>query len=598
MKPCLARIPAMLSTLALATAVAADLPPGEDLLDRPYLEQVKALESDRGVVEPVAVTGQPFQQALRLTNLQRMQRFWDFQVIVPVPRAVRTGDVLLVQFWARTLSSADETGEGRVEVYFQKNSPDHHKDLSKTVGLAKVWAPYHYPFVVSADRAAGEAALCFGTGFNLQAIEIAQVGLQRFPAGVTTAQLPHVPMTYPGQGAEAPWRAAAAARIEAHRKGDLTVQVSDAAGKPVPGAEVRIEMLRHAFPFGSIVSGVVLQEDETGQRYRQKLLELFNASGTENALKWPPWDGEWGAGQSREAALKTLRWLKDNHFGVVRGHVMVWPSWRNLPKSIAALKENDSQAIPARVRDHIREIATATRGLVDEWDVLNEPRDNHDLMDLFGREIMVDWFRCAREVLPETDLYINDYSILNGDGPGSTAHDSYRQTIQFLLEQKAPVTGIGFQGHIGSTLKDPAQVYRTLEDFAQLGLKMRVTEFDIDIDDEQAQADYTRDFMTVLFSHPGIVGFQMWGFWEGSHWKPQGAMVRRNWDEKPNAKAYRDLVFGQWWTTATVTTDAQGVARLRGFLGDYRVTASQAGGKATATAVLPRQGAALQVTLK
>lgn len=588
----------MLGMLALATSRAAALPPGEDLLDRPYLEQVPPLQNERGVIERLAVAGQPFQQALRLTNRQRMQQFWDFQVIVPVPRAVHQNEVLLVQFWARTLSSADETGEGRVEVYFQKNAPDYGKDLCKTVSPATTWTAYSYPFVVSAERAAGEAALCFGTGFNLQSIEIAEVRVLRFPAGVTTAQLPRTPLTYAGQAAEAPWRAAAAARIEAHRMGELTIQVTDAGGRPVPGAEVRVEMRRHAFPFGSIVSGVLLQEDETGRQYRQKLLELFNASGTENALKWPPWEGDWGPGFSRDAALQTLKWLKENHLGVVRGHVLVWPGWENLPKSIRDLKDKDPQAIPERVRAHIRDIASATRGLVDEWDVLNEPRANHDLMDLFGREIMADWFRCAREVLPDTDLYINDYSILNGDGPGSAAHDAYRQTIQFLLEQKAPVTGIGFQGHIGSSLKDPAQVYRTLEDFAQLGLKMRVTEFDIDIDDERTQADYTRDFMTVVFSHPGIVGFQMWGFWEGSHWKPQSAMYRRDWDEKPNAKAYKDLVFGKWWTDASAATDARGGAQVRGFLGDYRVTASQAGQRAEASVVLPRQGAVVRLTLK
>jgi GH35 family endo-1,4-beta-xylanase len=588
----------MLGTIALATAGAADLPPGEDLLERPFLEQVKPLQNERGIIEPVAVTGQPFPSALRLTNRQRMQQFWDFQVVVPVPKAVKKGDVMLVQFWARTLSSADETGEGRVEVYYQKNAPDYRKDLSRTVSLAKAWTPYHYPFVIAADRGPGEAALCFGTGFNVQAIEIAEVRLLRFPAGVTTAQLPRTPATYPGQAAEAPWRAAAAARIDAHRKADLTVQVIDAEGKPVPEAEIRVEMRRHAFPFGSIVSGVLLQQDETGRLYRQKLQELFNASGTENALKWPPWEGEWGAGHSREAAINTLKWLKENDFRVIRGHVMVWPSWANLPKSLQELKNQDPKAIPERVRQHIREIATATRGLVTEWDVLNEPRANHDLMDLYGREIMADWFRCAREVLPDSDLYINDYSILNGDGPGSGPHDAYRQTIQFLLDQKAPVTGIGFQGHIGSSLKDPAQVYRTLEDFAQLGLKMRVTEFDIDTDDEQAQADYTRDFMTVLFSHPGIVGFQMWGFWEGSHWKPRSAMYRRNWEEKPNARAYKDLVFKQWWTDATATTDAQGTARVRGFLGDYRVTVTRTGRSAEATTVLARQGAAVQITLK
>ena len=40
-------------------------------------------------------------------------------------------------------------------------------------------------------------------------------------------------MTYAGQAADAPWRAAADARIEQYRKGDLAVTVIDAAGHPV-----------------------------------------------------------------------------------------------------------------------------------------------------------------------------------------------------------------------------------------------------------------------------------------------------------------------------------------------------------------------------
>jgi hypothetical protein len=51
-------------------------------------------------------------------------------------------------------------------------------------------------------------------------------------------------------------------------------------------------------------------------------------------------------------------------------------------------------------------------------------------------------------------------------------------------------------------------------------------------------------------------------------------------------------------TQATATTDAQGVARVRGFLGDYRVTANQAGATATTTVILPGQGAAVQITLQ
>mgnify|MGYP001283902467 CR=1 FL=1 len=85
----------------------------------------------------------------------------------------------------------------------------------------------------------------------------------------------------------------------------------------------------------------------------------------------------------------------------------------------------------------------------------------------------------------------------------------------------------------------------------------------------------------------------MWGFWEGSHWKPLGAMYRKDWTPKPNAKAWEDLVMKQWWTNADVRTDAKGRATVRGFLGDYEVSS---GGK-TVRAVLGKPKTAVQINL-
>ncbi len=49
------------------------------------------------------------------------------------------------------------------------------------------------------------------------------------------------------------------------------------------------------------------------------------------------------------------------------------------------------------------------RGLVAEWDAINETFTNHDLMDVLGREEMVEWFKAAREADPDARLYINGY---------------------------------------------------------------------------------------------------------------------------------------------------------------------------------------------
>lgn len=579
-----------------ATAAEKPLPPHESLLPGDYVQLLRPIGGEKAKVETIAVEGQSFEQAFRVTNLQRMTKFYDFQILAATDKAVRKGDVILVRFYARGQAPGNETGEADVQVYFQQTSPNYFKNLSQHISVGATWQRLDYPFVVSTPYGPGQTALYFGTGFNEQVLEIGGVQLLRFGKGVQVRDLPTTPVRYRGSAPDAPWRAEAAARIETHRKADLVVRVKDAAGNLVQDAQVTVEMTRHAFHFASIINtSFIAKGGPDVAAYKHKVVELFNASGNENALKWPAWDGDWGRTHSQEDTIRVLQWLQQNGL-YVRGHVMVWPSWRHVPKSVKQLQDSPEK-IPAAVRRHILDVATRTQGCVDEWDVINETRTNHNLMDVCGREIMVDWFQTAREALPNKDLYINDYGILNGGGPGSTNHETYKQTIQFLLDNGAPITGIGFQAHIGSNLPDPGKVVRILDDFAQFGLKMRITEFDVDITDEQTQADFTRDFMTAVFSQSRVVGFQMWGFWEGRHWKPNGAMFRRNWDEKPNARAYKDLVLDQWRTRETSATNAEGRSEVRGFLGDYTVTVTRGARSKTVATHLLKEGTVVDVML-
>jgi GH35 family endo-1,4-beta-xylanase len=404
--------------------------------------------------------------------------------------------------------------------------------------------------------------------------------------------------TYNGRDPAAAWRAPAAARIEQLRKGDFTLRVVDAAGQPVPNASITVTQQRHAFPFGTALQmSRIVQDDATNRIYRQKVAALFNAGTTENDLKWPPWSGEWGASFGRTQTLLGLRWLRDRNF-TLRGHVFVWPGWNNLPAAISALRGTARQGeIPQLVLDHIAEEAGATRELLNEWDVQNEPFDNKDLIDTFGPPIQVDWFKAARAALPTATLFLNDYNT--EDQTRNTAHvQVFENTVRYLQQNNAPLTGLGVQGHIGATPSGIPDYLATLDRYAgSFDLALRVTEFDINTTDEQLQADYTRDFLTASFSHPSIVGFQFWGFWETAHWRPVAAMYRADWSEKPNGAAYRALVFDQWWTRLSGTTNAQGIYRGRGFFGDYLVTATVNGQPVEKTFVLRSGSAAPDVQI-
>ena len=138
----------------------------------------------------------------------------------------------------------------------------------------------------------------------------------------------------------------------------------------------------------------------------------------------------------------------------------------------------------------------------------------------------------------------------------------------------SPIGGLGMQSHFGNFLSAPPDVLAMLDRFSVFGLPIQATEFDVNLKDEVVQADYLRDFMTALFSHPQVNAILMWGFWEGQHWLPDAALFRKNWQVKPNGIMWSNLVFKEWWTTTNAVADATGNATVRGFKGDYELTIS------------------------
>jgi len=373
-----------------------------------------------------------------------------------------------------------------------------------------------------------------------------------------------------GAVSEDNWRLEAQQRIEQIRKSDVTVCVTDTAGKPVSSIPVHVAMTRHAFPWGTCVKGGhITGQSPEDATYREKLVELFNCAVLENELKWNAWHGAYGPGFNRENTEAALKWLKERAFRI-RGHCLVWHGWENLQPWGASLAD-DLPDLRRRILEHIDELSKFTRDYVDEWDVVNEPVNVNEVLTVLGEEVLAMWFQRARAALPDScRLFINEYNIVEPFSAGK--RDDYEAIIQALLDAKAPLEGIGFQSHFHLPPESPVEALQTFDRFARFGLPIVVTEFDVNTKDEDRQAQFTRDFLTAAFSHPSCTGFVFWGFWESAHWRPDAALFRKDWSEKPNLRAYRDLVFNEWWTDETGPTNENGKFALRAFKGTYRIT--------------------------
>lgn len=384
------------------------------------------------------------------------------------------------------------------------------------------------------------------------------------------------------------------ARIEKHRKGVLVIEAA-------PNTPVIVEQVRHEFWFGaalanSAFSGRMRPEDR--EKYLATFLQNFNCAVTENALKWHNMEPR--RGNVNYATVDAiLKWTNENRLPL-RGHNIFW----GIPNYVQDWQKQLSDAdLRQVVKERALDIGRRYKGRFAEYDLNNEMIHGNYYEDRLGKDITLRMAQWVREGDPNAVLYLNDYDILTG-----ARLDDFVAHIRSLLDQGVPIGGIGVQGHLHGDSFDPDAVRNALDKLAQFNLPIRITEFNMPGQrsrfyrdrslrmtdaDEQAKARNLADYYRICFAHPRVDGILMWGFWEGANWIPASSLYRRDWTPLPAAAAYRQLVFGQWWTRYSGRTDGHGRCEVRVFYGRHRVTVgdkpyivdlSRLSGKATVTA--------------
>ncbi len=556
------------------STVTAQLPAGEQLLpDGLKSFTVFGTDIPNSLVQEVPVAGQSFSTALRVDTYTKTTGRDNCGLSANIKTSLHRGDVLWISFKIRSLESKRETGESFVEVRFDQLVDGKYKwptHIERGISFGNEWTETSFPFVMQKDVEPKDVRLVFTFDSYAERFEMSPVTFINYGSKVKMSDLSRSIARYEGWEANAPWRKQAAEGIDKYRKGDLTVKVINANGKPVKGAEVSIKMKRNAFNWGTAATSERLLDSITpvNRNYRDTLVKYFNQVVFENEMKWGPWNKQ-KAGERGDNTKKAVKWLRTIDIKT-RGHVLVWPSWEHSPKFLNALK-NDTAKLKSTIEEHIAEQTSIMRGQFDEWDVVNEPYAHNDFLKLLSREVMVSWFKQAHDEAPGVKLFLNDYTMFHGVGKGSASQVFY-DNVKFLQENGAPIEAIGEQGHIGGTPPAITHVLERLDYFSKLGLPIQISEFDINSNDDDLKARYTRDFITAIYSHPATIGFVQWGFWESQHWFPVAAMWNKDWTIRENGKAYTELVSKTFWTNFEGKTDVNGVSKTRGFTGDYEIT--------------------------
>lgn len=173
------------------------------------------------------------------------------------------------------------------------------------------------------------------------------------------------------------------------------------------------------------------------------------------------------------------------HKMAVIGHTLVWHS--QTPRWVFEGEGGQPatrEVLLQRMREHIQTVVGRYRGRIKGWDVVNEAiadggpdglRDS-PWRRIIGDDFIDHAFRFAREADPDAELYYNDYAL---EDPRKRRHAL--DLLRGLIERKVPITGVGLQGHYNLVHPPLEVVEQTIKDFAALGLKVMITELDVDV---------------------------------------------------------------------------------------------------------------------
>jgi len=314
-----------------------------------------------------------------------------------------------------------------------------------------------------------------------------------------------------------------------------------------------------------------------GSEVTQKRKDQYAKILTRTCSKITPTNGmKWRLHQKMKSNIDgLLAWCRNNNM-TVRGHVLIWPGFARLPEGYNLYK-TDPKAFRKDLTKHIKEFINHYPDTFSEWDVMNEPYTEHEFMDLLGKEVVLEWFHTAHN--KKYLSYINDYGILSDNN--SEHRENYQQWIDYIVKNKAPLDGIGFQGHFIAPMP-PEEILARIDSYAKYGKKMQITEFDFDYPDPQLQAKFFEDFLILIYSHPQMSAHINWIFL-ADNFRPNAALYRRDFTPTSMGKVWEKLITETWNTNQTLNTDKNGDIEICGYKGTYRVNVTHQGKTQTFT---------------
>ena len=391
--------------------------------------------------------------------------------------------------------------------------------------------------------------------------------------------------------------------IELYRKGFAFLHLSDAEGKPVNGARVRVRQKTHDFRYGANLFMLgEFNSSEQNAAYETLFADAFNIATL--PFYWSDLEPE--AGKPRFAKDSPKRYRRPApdlclEYCEAKGiepkaHCLNYagfqPDWA----------KGDVSKEKRLLDKRFRELAARYSERIPSWEVTNEtfwgmriPRYS----ELYRQDDLIEWsFETAERYFHTNRLIINEAHIRIWNSEFFYgARSPYYMQIERALRSGRRIDSIGMQFHMffraekeleaTGVYYDPERIYDVLDTYAKLGRSIQVTEVTVPAyswkaEDEAIQAEILRNLYRMWFSHPAMEAVVYWNVVDGfAAFAPQGDMtagenyyhgglVRYDFTPKESYRVIQELFTKTWHTDLTLDTETDEL-NFKGFYGIYEL---------------------------
>lgn len=387
-------------------------------------------------------------------------------------------------------------------------------------------------------------------------------------------------------------------RIGQIRRRDVEILVLK-DGMPVNNAAVSVRMKNHQFLFGAVCYKYgTYDRPEMNDLFTEEFTRLFNYTMVPYHWSWyEPEKGKY----NEPYTGNLIKWARKN--GLKRKlHALIWhelcPDWVHEGDDVKALYEERITHLMTRFGDDF-----------DFFDVANETTVNdrfdnpvsHWVREYGPMNMLKFGVELTRSFKPDAKLIYGDWNV-----HGEEYYDFLRQ----MRENGIGIDYLGIQSHQHVDRWSQEETLRILERASEFGWPIHFPECSVcsgtpvgvtkygagernfwheTEEDLYSQAEFTKDFYTIVFSHPAVEALSWFDFTDHRWLDAPAGVVSDDLKPKPVYHTLYDLIHRQWHTDADLVTGSGGWCRTNLFFGNYDITVDIAGQKTTVSRDIPRR---------